>query len=421
MSKFVIQGNATLSGNIRIGGAKNSGLKLIPAAILSDETSTLFNIPDILDIHRLCEILESVGADISFKDGVVKVNPKNINSCSPDSKLVRKLRGSIVVMGPLLAKYGEAVFSKPGGCLIGSRPIDDHLDLFSQLGVKIIEKDDCYHLSGKPKAADIILNKMSVTATENAIMATVLSPGTTTISVAAAEPEIVDLANFLNKMGADISGAGTHNITVNGVDKLHGASHTIIPDRIEAATYLIAAIATNSVVKIGPVIPEHLSIVIKKLLSAGAKFHTMKEENDVYFVTEKHGELAAQSIDTRTYPGFSTDIQSPYVALMTQAKGKSQIFETLYEGRFLFLEELKMMGAETNVLSPHIIEINGPTPLKGGEIYSRDIRGGAALIVAALIASGTTIINGVEYVDRGYENMDTKLKEAGVEIERIEE
>jgi len=421
MSKFVIKGNANLNGSIKISGAKNSGLKLIPAAILSDETSTLSNIPDILDIHRLCEILESIGTDISFNNGVVKINPSNINSFAPDSKLVKKLRGSIVVMGPLLARFGEAVFSVPGGCLIGSRPIDDHLDLFSQLGVKIIENDDCYHLVGKPKAADVILNKMSVTATENAIMATVLSPGTTTISVAAAEPEIVDLANFLNDMGANISGAGTHCITIQGVERLHGASHTIIPDRIEAATYLIAAIATNSIVKIGPVVPEHLSIIMKKLLAAGAKFHIVHEDGNSYFVTEKHSQLIAQDIDTRTYPGFSTDIQSPYAALMTQAKGCSQIFETLYEGRFMFLDELKIMGADTNVLSPHVIEINGPTPLEGAEIYSRDIRGGAALIVAALVASGTTIINGIQFVDRGYEKMDEKLRNAGVEIERIEE
>ena len=420
MSKFRIKGNVPLAGSVHIGGAKNSGLKLIPAAILSDETSTLLNIPDILDIHRLCEILNSIGVKVSFDNNVVTVDPSKINSFTPDEKLVKKLRGSIVVMGPLLARFGEAIFSKPGGCLIGARPIEDHLDLFSQLGVEIIEKDDSFHLIGKPKATDIILNKMSVTATENAIMATVLSPGTTTISVAAAEPEIIDLANFLNKMGADITGAGTHNITIKGVDKLHGVEHSIIPDRIEASTYLIAAIATNSELKIGPVIPGHLSIVLKKLWAAGAKFHIIEESGKSYIITEKHGELIAQNIDTRTYPGFSTDIQSPYATLMTQARGQSQIFETLYEGRFLFLDELKIMGAETEVLSPHVIEINGPSTLKGTEIYSRDIRGGAALIIAGLIASGETVINGVEFIDRGYEKMDDKLRAIGAKIERIE-
>lgn len=420
MTKLKIEGNALLSGNVHISGAKNSGLKLIPAAILSGEISTLLNIPDILDIHRLCEILESIGAKIKFENNKVIIDPSQVNSFSPNESLVRKLRGSIVVMGPLLAKFGEAIFSKPGGCLIGARPIEDHLDLFSQLGVEIIEKDDCFHLIGKPKAADIILNKMSVTATENAIMATVLSPGITTISVAAAEPEIIDLADFLNKMGADISGAGTHNIIIKGVDKLHGVEHSIIPDRIEASTYLIAAIATNSELKIGPVIPGHLSIIFKKLWAAGAKFHIVEEDGKSYIVTEKHGELIAQNIDTRTYPGFSTDIQSPYATLMTQARGESQIFETLYEGRFLFLDELKIMGADTEVLSPHVIKINGPSKLKGTEIYSRDIRGGAALIIAGLIASGETIINGIEFIDRGYEKMDEKLRAVGAKIERIE-
>lgn len=418
MSKFKITGEVSLSGKINISGAKNSALKLIPAAILANTPSTLLNIPDISDIHRLIEILNSVGAEIKFDDGRIIIDPKNVNSFNPDGSLVKKLRGSIVVIGPLLAKFGEAIFSKPGGCLIGARPIDDHLDLFRQLGVKVIEQDECYHLIGKPKAADVILNKMSVTATENAIMASVLSDGVTRINVAAAEPEIADLADFLNKMGAKITGAGTHNITITGVSELHGAEHSIIPDRIEAATYLIAAIATNSELKIGPIIPDHLSIILKKLRTAGAKFDIIEENNKFFINTKKHEELTSENIDTRTYPGFSTDTQSPYATLMTQAKGESQIFETLFEGRFLFLDELKIMGADVEVLSPHIITINGPTKLKGTKIVARDIRGGAALVIAGLIAKGVTIIDGIEFIDRGYEKMDEKLRAVGANIER---
>jgi len=221
-------------------------------------------------------------------------------------------------------------------------------------------------------------------------------------------------------MGAKIEGAGTHTITITGVEKLHGVNHNVIPDRIEAGTYLIAAVATNSIVEIGPVRPEDLSIVFKKLESAGAKFKILAKNKEFYIKTERRGELIATDLDTRTYPGFPTDLQSPYVVLMTQAKGRSQIFETLFEGRFLYLDELKMMGAKSEVLSPHIIKIYGSTELKGTKISSRDIRGGAALVIAALLANGKTIISDIEYIDRGYEKMDKKLREAGIKIERTE-
>lgn len=420
MAKFEIVGKQELKGEIKISGAKNSALKIIPASILAGTPSVINNIPDIVDIHKLVKILKSIGADISFSNHTIDINPVPINSFRPDDKLVKKLRGSIVLIGPLLSRFGEAVFSNPGGCLIGSRPIDDHLDLFKQLGIHISEKDGVYHLVGKPKAGDIILNKLSVTATENAIMATVLSSGVTTINVAAAEPEIIDLANFLNKMGANIRGAGTHKVTINGVSELHGTDYEIMPDRIEAETYLIAAIATNSCLRIGPVNSEYMSIVAKKLHSSGANFQFLKENDQEFIQTEKHETLAGCNIDTRTYPGFPTDIQSPYAVLMTQAKGKTEIFETLFEGRFLYLDELKIMGADIEVLSPHIISISGPTELKGSEIYSRDIRGGAALVIAGLIAEGTTIIEDIEYIDRGYETMDKKFQNVGANIKRVD-
>ncbi len=420
MANFKVEGKSKLSGEIKISGAKNAALKILPAAILADGVSIISNVPEISDIHQVEKILESIGTKITDEDGTVTIDPREINSFEPEAKLMKKLRGSIVVVGPLLAKFGKAVFAQPGGCLIGARSIDEHLDVFAQMGVKAFKKDNVYHLKGKPKACDIILNKMSVTATENAMMAAVLSKGTTRIFVSAAEPEIIDLANYLNKMGAKIEGAGTHTITITGVDKLSGVDHKVIPDRIEAGTYLIAAIATNSKVAIGPIIPEHLSIVLRKLECAGAKFKTYTKNGEVYIKTEKRGELKSNGLDTRTYPGFPTDLQSPYAVLMTQAEGKSQIFETLFEGRFLYLDELKMMNARAEVLSPHIIQIYGPTKLKANHISSRDIRGGAALVIAAMLAEGETIISDIEYVDRGYEKMDEKLRKAGVKIERVE-
>lgn len=419
MSNFIIEGKSKLKEEIKISGAKNAALKILPAAILANNKSIIKNVPDIADIHQIEDILSSMGVEIFHDGNTVTVDPSKIKSHEPNSKLIKKLRGGVVVIGPLLSKFGKAVFSQPGGCLIGARSIDEHLDVFAQMGVKITKKGCEYHLKGKPKAGEIILNKMSVTATENAIMSAVLAKGITKIHVAAAEPEITDLANYLNKMGAKISGAGTHDITVEGVEKLEGKEYEVMPDRIEAGTYLIAAVATNSEVKIGPIIPEHLSIVFKKLEAAGAKFELIKENNKAFIKTKKRGELIATNIDTRTYPGFPTDLQSPYAVLMTQATGKSQIFETLFEGRFLYIDELKMLGAKINILSPHIIQVYGPTELKGGQISSKDIRGGAALVIAALISNDSTTINDVHFIDRGYEKMDQKLSRAGVKIERI--
>lgn len=420
MANFKIEGKSKLIGHIEVSGAKNAALKILPAAILAVSPSVIKNVPDISDIHQIENILESIGAKVLQEGSVVTIDPTGIKSFEPEAKLMKKLRGSIVVVGPLLAKFGRAVFAQPGGCLIGARSIDEHLDVFAQMGVKIDKKDGVYHLKGKPKAGEITLNKMSVTATENAIMASVLSKGITKIFVAAAEPEIVDLANYLNKMGANIKGAGTHTITITGVKNLSGVNYEVIPDRIEAGTYLIAAIATNSAITIGPVIPDDMSLVFKKLKSAGAKFKIVSKNNRWYIETTKRGDLTATNLDTRTYPGFPTDLQSPYAVLMTQANGKCQIFETLFEGRFLYLDELKMMNARAEVLSQHIIQIYGPTKLKATHISSRDIRGGAALVIAAMLAEGETIISDIEFIDRGYEKMDEKLREAGVKIERTE-
>ncbi|MEK9156311.1 MAG: UDP-N-acetylglucosamine 1-carboxyvinyltransferase [Patescibacteria group bacterium] len=419
MSKIKIVGRKELSGEIKVSGAKNAALKILPAAILADSASTIHNVPDILDVRRMEDILRSVGVKIWVDGDTVTLDPRQINNNQPEARLMRKLRGSIVLVGPLLARFGEVNFSQPGGCLIGARPIDDHLDLFAQMGVEIRRHGRNYHLKGKPRAADITLNKMSVTATENAIMAAVLSSGTTRIHVAAAEPEIADLARFLNRMGAKVRGAGTHDITIEGVSNLKGADHIVVPDRIEAGTFLMAALATNSKLIVGPIVPEHLSIVLKKLRDTGADIDILARQGQRYLEVKKHAKLKPVSIDTRTYPGFPTDLQSPYAALMTQANGPSRIFETIFEGRFSYLSEMAKMGAKHEVLSPHIIQIFGPTPLRGKRLTCSDLRGGAALVIAGLIANGETVIDQCEFIDRGYENIDGKLSQAGAEIFRI--
>lgn len=419
MARFKIVGQRELHGEISIGGAKNSALKLLPAAILASSPSTISNVPDITDINKSISILESIGAKINFNDNVCSVDPSDVDSFHPDEKAMKKLRGSIVLIGALLSKFGQAVFSQPGGCLIGSRPIDDHLDVFRQLGVEITEVDHTFHLVGKPRAGRVVLKKMSVTATENAILATVLSAGKTEIHVAAAEPEIADLADYLNKMGAKISGAGTHVITIDGVESLSGAEFSVIPDRIEAGTYIIAATVTNSSLVIGPVVIDHLALFLKKLSDAGVKYEIIKKENKEFVKTLQHNGLTAQSIDTRPYPGFSTDLQSPYAALMTQAVGTSNIFETMFEGRFSYLEEIKKMGGNTEIVNPHEFNITGSN-LIGTEVSGADIRGAGALVIAALAAEGETMINDIEFVDRGYEKMDAKLQAVGANIERLD-
>ena len=420
MAKYIIHGGKSLNGTIPIFGAKNSALKLLAAAILSDDASIIHNVPDIVDVRKMEEILTHLGADLKVDGDTVSINPVNITSTELDATLTKKIRASIVLAGPMLAKHGQVSIARPGGCLIGARSIDDHVDVFAQFGVKLQEDGEFFRFKGKPRAGEIILSKMSVSATENAIMTAVLSPGTTTIRVAAAEPEIADLAEFLNKMGAKITGAGTHNIIVEGVDKLHGAEHSVVPDRIEAATYLMMAIATKSTLKIGPVIPEHLSIVIKKLHLAGANFEIAEEDGKYYFMSKESDRINGVDIDTRTYPGFPTDLQSAYASLMTMAHGKTRIFETLFESRFGYIEELKQMNANIEVVSPHIINIYGTSRLRAADIDAFDIRGGAALVLAALATNGTTTLDHIEMIERGYESLDKKLSSVGADIQRTE-
>lgn len=420
MSKFIVQGNAKLSGSVIVSGAKNAALKIIAAAIMGDGASTIENVPNISDIRTLEDIIRSTGAKVEVNGNSVSIDPTGVTKTELDPGLIKKLRGSIVLAGPMIGKFGSVTIAQPGGCLIGARPIDSHLDVMRQFGIKVEEKNDSYILSGKPKGTDIILPEMSVTATENAIMTAVLAEGNSTVSVANVEPEIGDLIDFLNNMGAKISGRDTHKLSIEGVDSLKGVNHRILPDRIEAGTFLCLAVASNSEITIVDVIPDHLSIVTKKLHDMGANFSFEKSADGTFnIVTRKRGKLKSVDIDPRTYPGFPTDLQSVYAVLSTQSGGPTRIFETLFESRFGYISELKKMGANISIESPHIVYIYGPEPLNGTDIISSDIRGGAALVIASLIANGQTTIDNVEFIDRGYEKIEEKLNSLGARIERV--
>jgi UDP-N-acetylglucosamine 1-carboxyvinyltransferase len=418
MSRFIIQGGQSLSGEIKVSGAKNAALKMMTAALLTDEQIYLKNVPDISDIRTMKDILVKLGAKINFDQHQMAVDCSGVKVHRPDYELVKHMRGSVVIIGPLLSRFGEVVIPQPGGCLIGARSIDTHISALQQLNVTVNQDKDCFyfktdHLEGNK----VILEEMSVTTTENVLMAAVLAKGETEIRLAAAEPEIEDLANMLIKMGAKIKGAGTTVIKIRGVNKLHGAEHQVIPDRIEAGTFAIAAAVSRGDVRVKNINSSHIDFVLHKFKQANITFEL--EDNNTCLHIKPTTIFNPINVDTRPYPGFPTDLQAPISVLLTQAKGTSKIFETMYEGRIGYIKELKKMGADINAVDVHTIVINGPTPLYGKEIISFDIRAGATLIIAALIAQGESVIDRVELVDRGYEDIDGRLRKIGAKIKRV--
>ncbi|MEI8060881.1 MAG: UDP-N-acetylglucosamine 1-carboxyvinyltransferase [Candidatus Berkelbacteria bacterium] len=430
MAKFRITGRNKLNGSFQVSGAKNAALKMVAAAVMIPGKTILHNVPKIVDIERMVEVIKSLGAQIKYTDHTLIIDAAQVKSYTPDENPIKKLRGSVVIIGPLLARFGRAHFSEPGGCLIGSRPIDTHLKAFEAMdvSVEISDKGEKFFLKGEGKFhkgdIEVVLSEMSVTATENIIMASVLRSGKTVIKVAACEPEIVDLANFLNKAGAKISGAGTHTIKIEGVQKLTDVEYTVMPDRIEAGTIMIAAAVCGGTVKIKDIIPDHLSLVLSKFSEMSVDFDIIPTQNDhADIVINQRSQLIAPNsskLDVRQYPGLPTDLQAPLAVLATQANGKTRIFETLFNSRFDYTKWLVEMGAKIDILNPYLIEINGPVLLHGQQIESSDIRGGAALVIASLCARGVTTISNIEYIDRGYENLDTRLRVLGAEIERID-
>jgi len=417
MPKFIITGGGKLSGSIAVKGAKNAGLKIVPAAILSKEKITIHNLPDIEDISRSMDILTDLGAIVTKQGASYVVDTSQISHTELKHQLANKLRASIMFVGPLLARFGEVKFPHPGGCVIGAgqRPIDLFLEGFTAMGATIEHIDNYYHISAKKlSACNFFFTTVSVTGTESMMMTAVLASGTTTLSNCAMEPEIVALAEYLNSVGAKISGAGTPIMTIDGVKEIGAGEFTTIPDRIEAGTFAILAAATNSEITITDCRPDHLESLLAMFTKIGISYETTATTITI----KEHGELKALDIKTHEYPGFPTDLQSPYTVLMTQATGMCIVHETIYDRRLLFTDMLTQMGANIIMCDPHRVVINGATQLHGHRLTSPDLRAGISMVIAGLIAKGKTEIDNIYQIDRGYENIDARLKSLGANIER---
>ncbi|USK54786.1 UDP-N-acetylglucosamine 1-carboxyvinyltransferase [Cytobacillus solani] len=420
MEKIIVRGGNRLSGTVKVEGAKNAVLPVIAATLLaSDGKSVIRDVPTLSDVYTINEVLRYLNAEVAFKDNTVTVNASRELSVEAPFEYVRKMRASVLVMGSLLARNGRARVALPGGCAIGSRPIDQHLKGFEAMGATVkvgngfIEAEAA---GGRLHGAKIYLDFPSVGATENIMMAATLAKGTTILENVAKEPEIVDLANFLNKMGAKVRGAGTGTIRIEGVDVLFGADHNIIPDRIEAGTFMVAAAITGGDVLVQGAVPEHSTSLIAKM-----------EEMGVIFIEEAEGirvlgpdKLKAVDIKTMPHPGFPTDMQSQMMALLLHANGTSVITETVFENRFMHVEEFRRMNADVKIEGRSVI-MNGPSNLQGAEVAATDLRAAAALILTGLVADGVTRVTELKHLDRGYVNFHQKLATLGADIERISE
>ncbi len=417
MDIFKITGGRRLEGEITISGAKNAVLPIMCAAILGDTPSVLRNVPDLKDVKTMIDILTSLGSKITFEKGTLTINPKGINKFEAPYEMVKKMRASVCVLGPLFAKYGIAKVSLPGGCVIGPRPIDIHLKGLKAIGATCTINHGNIILKGKALGGEVFLGGRfgsSVTATANILMASVLCKGETIIDSAAMEPEVVDLANFLNKMGAKISGIGSHALTIKGVKKLHGCDYTIISDRIEAGTFMIAGMITQGDLFLRKANANHLRALIDKLIETGA---IIKEYKNGIRITANKRPVSTDII-TLPYPGFPTDLQAQMMALLTISPGMSVITEKIYPERFIHIAELNRMGANISLEGPTAI-IKGVKALSGAPVMASDLRASAALAIAALVADGETTIERVYHIDRGYEQIEKKLCHVGAEITRV--
>lgn len=423
MAKFLVQKSGPLTGEVTISGSKNAVLPIMAAALLTEEKCTIMETPALRDVDVMCQLLESLGAEVEDKleDNIVEIEAKTISQNEAPFELVKKMRASILVIGPLLARTGKAVIPLPGGCAIGKRPIELHLKGLRALGVEIKDESGT---QGPLEARvdrlvgnDIYLDFPSVGATEVIMMTAAVAEGTTVIENAAQEPEIVDLANFLNKMGAKIKGAGTATVKIDGVEKLHGVSHQVIPDRIEAGTFMVASVITKGNILIRNILPDHVKPVTAKLRECGAEI-TMTEEGMI--VRGDVNPIISTDIKTLPYPGFPTDMQSPFMALLTVAKGPSVVIETVFENRFMHVAEFNRMGANIKTQGNCAI-IPGDKQLQGAQVVATDLRAGAAVVLTGLVAEGTTEVSDIYHIDRGYENFVEKFRGLGATILRIED
>ncbi|MFP3885249.1 UDP-N-acetylglucosamine 1-carboxyvinyltransferase [Priestia filamentosa] len=414
MEKLKIEGGHKLKGEVRISGAKNSAVALIPATILAESPVTIEGLPDISDVAILSSLIEEIGGSVSMNAHELKINPEKMISMPLPNGKVKRLRASYYLMGAMLGRFKKAVVGLPGGCHLGPRPIDQHIKGFEALGAKVTNEQGAIYLRAEElKGARIYLDVVSVGATINIMLAAVRAKGRTVIENAAKEPEIIDVATLLTSMGARIKGAGTDVIRIDGVDHLSGCRHSIIPDRIEAGTYMIMAASMGEEVLIDNVIPKHIEPLIAKLREIGVEVQT---NNDQVLIRGKEN-LKAADIKTLVHPGFPTDLQQPITALLTKAEGTSMVTDTIYSARFKHIDELRRMNASVKVEGRSAI-INGPTELQGAKVKASDLRAGAALVTAGLMAKGITEITGLEHIDRGYSHLVDKLSGLGAVIWR---
>jgi len=417
MDKLIVTGGTTLNGEIRISGAKNAALPILAASLLADEVVTICNVPHLHDITTTMELLGRMGVDLTIGEKLeIEVNPTTIKELFAPYELVKTMRASILVLGPLVAKYGKAEVSLPGGCAIGSRPVNLHIHGLEAMGAKItVENGYIKAEADRLRGANLVLDIVTVTGTENLMMAATLADGVTTIENAAREPEVVDLANCLNSMGAKVSGAGTDTITIEGVERLHGTTYCVLPDRIETGTYLVAAAITGGKIKVKDAAPKHLDAVLAKLRDAGAEI----ECGDDWITLDMKGRRPkCVDLTTAPYPAFPTDMQAQFCALNAVAEGTSTITETVFENRFMHIQELDRMGAEIKLQGNTAI-INGAKGLTGAPVMATDLRASASLVLAGLVAEGETTVERIYHIDRGYQLIEEKLQQLGANIRRV--
>lgn len=418
MDKLLIEGGHRLDGVLRISGAKNSALPILCATLLTDQPVTIANAPHLHDVTTMIELLGCLGAEVVIDEKMrVEVSARQLKSLRAPYDLVKTMRASFLVMGPLLARFGRAEVSLPGGCAIGSRPVDQHLKGFEALGARIDVLDGYVtaNVDGHLQGADIVMDLVTVGGTENLLMAAVLAHGRTRIINAAREPEIVDLGNMLNSMGARVSGHGTSTITIEGVETLHGTEYRVMPDRVETGTYLIAVAATGGHVRLERTAPDTLNAVLEKLSCAGCELNTGPDWIELWM----HGRPKAVDIETAVYPGFPTDMQAQFLAMNAIADGTSTISETIFENRFMHVQEIMRLGARIELHGSSIAIVHGVKKLHAAPVMATDLRASFSLVVAALVAEGTTLIDRIYHIDRGYETIEEKLQQLGASVQRV--
>lgn len=413
MSKLIIEGPTPLVGQITVAGSKNAVLPIMASCLLSDQTITLHNVPALSDVTLMAEILRSFGAEVEQAEHSLKITASNLHTSEVPIEQTAKMRASILILGGIIGRLDYVNIAQPGGDLIGARPIDTHIRAFEALGLEVIIERNNIALRGRPRAGRVNLGELSVTATENAIMASVLAPGTTTIRVAATEPHVVDLCNFLNHIGARISGVGSNNLTIEGVERLGGGEYRIIADQLEAGTLAIAGVASRGQLTIHDFVADQHDALLTAFDQMQVNYRLLDATT---IELSPSDDLIGTKIKSQPYPNFPSDLQAPMAVLMTQADGESEIFETLYEGRMNYIYELQRMGANVSLRDTHSAIIHGPSQLHGSELISFDIRAGATILVASIIAHGQTTVDRIEHIERGYEHFADRLVSLGAKM-----